>query len=207
MTQEKSSAFQVDRLQRALSLFDAANAQDPNREQAADGTHPKELLYAERMTEMLKRFAENAPEEVQLAVRAQHIRRWTIPRSDYPKTPQGYKLWRTTLYTFHADTAGEMMRAAGYDDESIARVKAIIAKRGLKANPNTQLMEDVVALVFLEHYLTGFVAQHPEYDEAKWVDILHKTWLKMSAHGREFALSGRIKIPEEYTGLVVKATS
>jgi hypothetical protein len=97
------------------------------------------------------------------------------------------------------------MRQAGYDDEMIARVKKIVGKKGLKVNPETQLMEDVVDLVFIEHYLTAFVAQHPEYDEAKWIQIIRRTWQKMSSHAHEFALSGKIGLPEKLVPLILKA--
>jgi len=195
---------EAERLQRALALFDAANGEDPNREIDQGAEHPKELLYAMRMSQMLARFAPDASEAVQLAVRAQHIQRWKIPRRDFPKTPQGYQLWRTTLYRYHADTAGELMRQAGYEEDMIERVKKIVGKRGLKVNPETQLMEDVVDLVFLENYLTAFVAQHPEYDEAKWIDILQKTWKKMSSAGHEAALA-KIKLPEHLVPVILKA--
>ena len=193
---------QAERLQSALALFDAANAEDPNRD--AEQDQPKELLYARRMSQMLARINPDASEAVQLAVRAQHLQRWKIPRRDYPATPQGYQLWRTTLYRYHADNAGELMRQAGYDAEMIMRVQKIIGKRGLKVNPETQLMEDVAALVFLENYLSAFVAQHPEYDEAKWVDILQKTWKKMSPAGQTAALEN-IKLPEPLLPLILKA--
>jgi len=189
---------------KAIALFDAANGEDPNLETEAGRQYPKELLYARRMSEMLERFAPDAPEAVRLAVRSQHIQRWKIPRKDYPMTPQGYQLWRTTLYRFHADTAGRLMKEAGYDDEMIARVKKVVGKRGLKVNPETQMMEDVVDLVFMEHYLAAFAAQHPEYDEAKWLDILRKTWKKMSPAGHEAALS-KIRLPEHLLPLIQKA--
>lgn len=189
---------------RAIALFDAANAEDPNLETADGERQPKELLYAQRMSGMLGRYAPTASEAVRLAVRAQHIQRWKIPRSDYPGTPVGYKQWRTALYKFHAETAGRLMQQAGCDDAMIERVKAIVAKQGIKVNPETQMLEDVVDLVFLEHYLADFAAKHPEYDEAKWLDILHKTWKKMSPAGREAALS-KIKLPEHLLPLIKKA--
>ena len=191
--------------QAAIAAFDQANAQDPNREMAEGVEYPKELLYAQRMSEMQQRYAPEASEAVKLAVRAQHIQRWKIPRSDYPMDRQGYLLWRTGLYKFHADTAGHIMQQAGYDDAMIDRVKAILSKKGLKVNPETQLMEDVVDLVFLEHYMAGFAAQHPEYDEEKWIKIIHKTWQKMSARAHEFALAGKIKLPEALVPLILKA--
>lgn len=189
----------------AIAAFDHANAQDPNQDMLDGHPHPKELLYAQRMTDMQARFAPNASEAVKLAVRAQHIQRWKSPRSDYPMDKKGYMLWRTNLYKFHADTAGELMKSVGYDDEMIARVKTIVGKKNLKSNPETQLMEDVVDLVFIEHYMLAFAQQHPEYDEAKWLHIIRKTWEKMSDDAHQFTLAGNIKLPEPLIPLILKA--
>lgn len=191
------------RFERAIALFDAANAADPN----LDEGQPKELLYAQRMTGMIGRYAPDASEVAQLAVRAQHIKRWTVPRSSYPMTKEGYLAWRTGLYKFHAETAGELMRQAGYDDAMIDKVKAAVGKRGLKVNPDTQMMEDVTDLVFIEYYMLGFAGQHAEYSEEKWLDIIRKTWRKMSQRARDFATSGGIKLPEPLVPLILKAIS
>ena len=193
------------RYQAAIAAFDRANAEDPNREMAEGKEYPRELLYAQRMSEMQERYAPAASEAVKLAVRAQHIQRWKIPRGDYSLDKPGYMLWRTTLYKFHAETAGNLMKEVGFGEEMIARVKDIVSKKELKTDPETQLMEDVADLVFLEHYLTGFAAQHPEYDEEKWVRIIRKTWQKMSPHAREFVLTGKIKLPEALAPLTLKA--
>lgn len=190
-----------ERFARVIALFDAANAEDPNQDEG----QPKELLYAQRMSEMLGRFAPDAAEAVQLAVRAQHIRRWTVPRRDYPMTKEGYYAWRTGLYTFHADTAGDLMRQGGYDEEIVARVMAAVGKRGLKINPETQLLEDVADLVFIEYYMLGFAGSKPDYDEEKWLGIVRKTWNKMSEKARRFALSGAVKLPEALLPLIAKA--
>lgn len=194
-----------DRYQKAIAAFDHANAQDPNKEISGGKEFPKELLYAQRMTEMQERFAPEASEAVKLACRAQHIQRWKSPRSDYPMDKKGYMLWRTNLYKFHAETAGRLMKEAGYDDEMIERVKSIVGKKNLKTNPETQLMEDVVDLVFIEHYMLGFAAQKSDYDEAKWILIIKKTWDKMSARAHEFALAGKIKLPEALVPLILKS--
>lgn len=191
------------RFERAIALFDAANAEDPNQDQG----QPKELLYARRMTGMIVRYAPDASEVAQLAVRAQHIRRWTVPRSSYPMTKEGYHAWRTGLYKFHAETAGELMRQAGYDDAMIDRVKAAVGKRGLKVNPDTQMMEDVTDLVFLEHYMLDFAGKHADYSEEKWLEIVRKTWKKMSERAHAFATGGGIKLPEPLVPLILKAVS
>lgn len=191
--------------QAAIAAFDRANSEDPNKDTADGMQYPKELLYAQRMTEMQQRYAPEASEAVKLAVRAQHIQRWKIPRSDYAMDKPGYMLWRTTLYKFHAQTAGTLMKEVGYDDEMIGRVQSIVSKKELKTNPETQLMEDIVDLVFIEHYMMGFATSHPEYDEAKWILIIKKTWNKMSPRAHEFALAGKIKLPEALVPLILKA--
>lgn len=192
-----------ERFKLAITLFDAANAEDPNQDEG----QPKELLYARRMTEMLGRFAPQAGEVAQLAVRAQHIRRWTVPRANYPLSKPGYFAWRTGLYRFHAETAGELMRQAGYDEATIAQVKTAVGKQDLKTNPDTQLVEDVSCLVFIEHYMLGFAGQQAEYTEQKWLGIIRKTWSKMSTAAQAFATSGGIRLPEALLPLILKAVA
>ena len=140
-------------------------------------------------------------------MRAQHIKRWTVPRNSYPMTKEGYHAWRTGLYSFHADTAGELMREAGYDDAMIAQVKKAVGKRGIKVNPDSQLLEDIANLVFIEHYMLAFAQSKPEYDEAKWIEIIRRTWGKMSKDAQDFALAGRIRLPEPLVPLITKAVS
>ena len=182
----------LSKFELAIQAFDKANAEDPNIEVAEGIQVPKELLYGQRMSEMQERYIPDASEAVKLAVRAQHIQRWKTPRSAYPMDKPGYMLWRTGLYKFHAETAGNLMRTAGYDEFMIDRVKTIVSKKGLKTNPETQQMEDVADLVFIEHYMVAFVAQHPDYDEAKLIVIVKKTWNKMSEDAHQFALSGKL---------------
>ena len=177
------------RFERAIERFDAANAEDPNSGSVAGQARPKELLYAERLTAMLGRFAPEASEALRLAARCQHIQRWKIPRSDYPMTRAGYHQWRARLRDFHADFAASILSAVGYDDTMTGRVRSLIRKEGLKIDPEAQALEDVVALVFFESYLDEFVDRHGDYDEAKFSDILSRTAKKMSARGREAALT------------------
>ena len=138
---------------------------------------------------MLGRFAPRAPEVVRLAARCQHIERWRIPRDEYPLDRIGYLQWRKRLNKFHGEVAGGLMREAGYDEGTIARVARLLMKEGLKSDPEAQTLEDVVDLVFLEHYLADFVAKHEGYEADKFRDILAKTAKKMSPRGREAALA------------------
>ena len=192
-----------ERFNKAIALFDAANAQDPNQ----DAGQPKELLYARRMSDMIGRFAPAASEVAQLAVRAQHIQRWTVPRASYPLGKPGYFAWRTGLYRFHAEMAGSLMQQAGYDEATIAQVKLAVGKQEIKSNPDTQLLEDVSSLVFIEHYLLAFAGQHAEYSEEKWLGIIRKTWKKMSDDAHRFATTGGIKLPAPLLPLILKAVS
>lgn len=194
------------RFERAIALFDAANGEDPRQDTGPDGKPcPRELLYSQRMTEMLERYAPQAPEAVRLAVRAQHIQRWKSPRESYPMDRNGYLQWRTNLYKFHADTAGGLLQQAGYDAETIERVKKAIGKKGLKVHAETQMLEDVTDLVFIEHYMLEFAGQKPDYSEEKWLNIIRKTWQKMSGDAHAFALSGKLRLPEPLLPLITKA--
>ena len=177
------------RSERAIARFDAANAQDPNAEIVDGLARPKELVYAERMTAMLARFAPAASEVLQLATRCQHIERWKIPRTDFAPDRIGYLQWRKKLNKFHAQVAGDILRDVGYDEATIERVGALLKKEALKLDADAQALEDVVALVFLESYLAGFVAAHAEYEPARFADILAKTAKKMSPRGRAAALT------------------
>lgn len=194
-----------DRYLSAITAFDKANGEDPNKELYNGKEYPKELLYAIRMSTMQESYVPEASEAVKLAVRAQHIQRWKISRNEFSMDRQGYLQWRTKLYKFHAETAARLMQEAGYDNEMTERVMNIVSKKGLKVNSETQLMEDVADLVFIEHYMMEFATKHPEYDEEKWIQIIKKTWQKMSPRAHEFALAGKIKLPEALVPLILKA--
>nr|GFC19379.1 hypothetical protein [Tanacetum cinerariifolium] len=162
----------------AIRLFDAANSEDPNLETGDDGQPiAKELLYAQRMTACLARVAPDAPEAVQLAARCQHIRRWSIPRADFPMTRPGYHQWRNTLKKYHAELAGQLMAQAGYRPELIERVQQLVQKLRLKDDP-----------------------EHPE---EKIIEIVQKTWPKMTERGHALAL--QLPFTPEALALVSKA--
>lgn len=172
----------------ALQLFDEANSHDPVKEFDGNKEIPKELLYAIRMTETLEAFEPNAPESVKLAARCQHICRWEIPRDSYEMNRVGYLTWRKDLTKFHAEKASKLLSKAGYDEDMINRVGFLLQKKQLKKNEDTQLLEDVICLVFLRYYFERF---SKKYDEHKLIEILKKTWAKMSSKGQKAAL----KIP------------
>jgi hypothetical protein len=176
----------MDRRNAALAGIDAANGKDPNRVRIDGADQPAELIYGQRMSAMLARVYPDASEALELAVRAQHIRRWEIPRATYPMDRPGYLRWRKELGRKHAEWAGEILASCGYSPDEIARVGSLLRKENLRKDPETQALEDVAALVFLAHYAEDFAAKHaPD----KVVTILAKTLTKMSEHGKSAAAS------------------
>jgi hypothetical protein len=192
---------------RARELIDAANSADPNQVEADGHPWAKELLYSERMSDMLERYKPDSDEVMKLAIRAQHIERWKSPRKEYPEGRIGYLKWRKDLYKIQASRAAELMQEAGYDEDSRHRAWQAVAKKNIKGNPDTQLLEDVTDLVFMEHYMLEFVGKHPEYSEEKWIEIIRKTWHKMSPDAQQFALSGTVRLPESLMPLIHKAVA
>lgn len=170
---------------RVVAAFRAENAQDPTL--VADGAElrPKELVAAERLVTWVERLEPHASEALTLASHCQHLCRWQIPRGDYPPGRIGYLTWRKALARFHADKAGEILREAGYGEELLQAVRRINLKQGLQTNPDVQTMEDALCLSFLEHELAAFADQHPD---DKVIEIIAKTWGKMSERGHQVAL-------------------
>ncbi|MEJ4087104.1 DUF4202 domain-containing protein [Galbibacter orientalis] len=169
----------------AIEKIDRANAQDPNTETYQGKEYPKELLYSQRMTETLLSFEPNASEELQIAARAQHIERWKIDRNSYPMDRIGYLKWREELKKMHAEITADILNEVGYDDSFSERVSFLIKKKLLKKDEETQTLEDVVCLVFLQYYFEDFADKH---SDEKIIDILQKTWGKMSDKGHKAAL-------------------
>jgi hypothetical protein len=196
------SMSDTDRFQRAVRSIDEANGEDPNFEVEDGVAQPKELLYGMRMQRWVEALDSHAPEALRIAARSQHIRRWEIPRSDYPMDRSGYLRWRTTLYAFHADTASELLRAADYDDETIERVRTLLQKRNLRTDADVQTLEDAAALVFLDHHLENFL-KRDDIGAEKALDIIRKTWKKMTERGHEAAAA--LELSPESTALLKKA--
>ena len=190
------------RFETAIALIDKANSEDINSYEVAGLNYPKELLYSLRMTRKLLRFEPNASKALQIAARAQHICRWKIARDAYPMDRVGYLEWRETLKKMHADLTADILEQVGFDDQFTDRVKAIILKKLIKKNEESQTIEDIICLVFLDYYFEEFAAKH---NDEKVIDILKKTWIKMSDKGHEAAL--KIPFSEKSLILVKQAIS
>jgi hypothetical protein len=188
------------RFDSAVKHIDAANGSDPNVLLVGGVARPKELVHAEMLTRWLGELLPGASEAVLLAARAHHIRRWEHPRSELPDGRTGYLRWRTQLRDFHADLAAKILRGAGYDAESIERVRTLIRKRAPASDPEAQALEDGLCLVFME---TQFQSLNDRIADEKMVDVLRKTWAKMSPAGRTFALA--LNLPPHHRDLVERA--
>ena len=169
----------------ALRRFDAENSRDPNLETANGLAHPRELLYAQRLTNWVLRLAPGASEALRLAARCQHICRWESPRDSYPMDRPGYLKWRADLKKFHAQKAGGILREAGYDAATIRRVQELNLKKHFPADAETRTLEDALCLVFLEFQLAGLAAKT---DDDKTINALQKSWGKMTEAARAEAL-------------------
>ncbi len=190
------------RFETAIALIDKANSEDINTYQVKGMDYPKELLYSQRMTRKLLQFNPNASKALQIAARAQHICRWKIPRDQYPMDRVGYLKWRETLKKMHGELTADILKQVGYDDEFTNRVKSIILKKLIKKNEESQALEDTICLVFLDYYFEEFAAKH---DNEKVIDILKKTWVKMSDKGQKAALE--LPYSEKGLALVQQAIS
>jgi len=175
------------RLEQAIALIDEANKQDPNLENVDGVETPKEYIYGVRMSERLDIFMPDAADSLKIAARCQHICRWEIPRKDYPMDRVGYLKWRNDLKKLHAKKATDILSSVGYEQVVIDEVTMMLLKKQLKKNALTQALEDVICLVFLEYYFDEFAAKYHD-NEAKIIDIVQKTWVKMSEKGHAAAL-------------------
>ncbi len=192
-----------DRFRRAIEAIDAANADDPNTLDVCGERRPKELAQANLVTEWVRRLRPSAGEELLLAARAHHLRRWAVPRSDYPQGRAGYLKWRRDLHSRHADDVGRLLSEAGYDEPTITRVQALVAKRdqparGVSENPDARALEDALCLVFIE---TQFRALADRLgDDEKMIDVVRKTLRKMSPQG--IAAASKLPLAERDRALI-----
>ena len=183
-----TEAFQpreVRRFEAALRRFEEENSHDPNLETVNGISHPRELLYAQRLTDWVLRLCPAASEELRLAARGQHICRWEIPRQSYPMTRAGYLQWRAALKKFHAQKTGDLLREAGYPEDVLRRVQDLNLKKHFPDDPEARVLEDALCLVFLEFQFADLAAKTAA---DKTINALQKSWQKMTGAARAEAL-------------------
>ena len=184
----------------AMEAFDTANSKDPNFIEVNGFEKPYESIYANWLYEWIMKLNPNAKEELQLAAKCQHIKRWEIPRSKYPEGLKGYTKWKKELAEYHADEAGKILKQVGYDEVVVDRVRSINLKKNLKADSDVQTMEDALCLVTLQYQIEGFSLKH---DDEKMIGIIQKTWAKMSDRAKEEAL--KLSYSERVLSLIQRA--
>jgi tRNAThr (cytosine32-N3)-methyltransferase len=185
---------------RARQLIDSAHSADPAR---TPDSRPAELVYADRVEAWVAQLIPNASPALRLAARCQHLERWLTPRATFPEGKVGYLSWRRSLYVKQADRARELLLAAGVPSSEADDVRTWVSKTGLKTNPGSQALEDAAVLVFLENEIAGFAAQHADYPREKFIDILQKTWRKLSPAAQQAALG--LDLPPAIADLVREA--
>lgn len=190
----------MDAYARARELIDAAHSADPKR--APDG-RPAELVYGERVEAWVLRLVPAASPVLCLAARCQHLERWRVPRNSFPEGKAGYLKWRQSLYKIQAVRAKELLLAAGVPAAEADEAAAWVSKSAMKTNAGSQALEDAACLVFLENEIEEFAAQHAAYPREKFVDILQKTWRKMSPAAQKAALG--LDLPPAIGALVREA--
>ncbi|MCM0613464.1 DUF4202 domain-containing protein [Marinobacter sediminum] len=189
----------------ALDKIDAANQADPNRETVNGESLPREYAYSLHMTRWLFELEAAPSERLQIACRAQHIERWTMPRSDYPEGRKAYYEWRQACGRMHGRRAAEVMATCGYRHAECEKVETILTKRELRRDADTQLLEDVACMVFLERYFAEFYQQKADYDREKWLRIVRRTWAKMSPRAHDAALKLAESMPTHLLELLQEA--
>lgn len=192
----------MDAYARARTLIDTAHSADPTR--AADG-RAAELVYGERVEAWVARLVPDASPALRLAARAQHLERWLTPRHSFPDGKVGYLTWRRSLYTKQAERAKALALEAGVPAAEAADIATWVSKTSLKSNAGSQALEDAACLVFLENEIGAFAAQHADYPREKFVDILRKTWKKMSPGAQQSALG--LDLPPAIAALVREAVT
>jgi len=190
----------VEAYQRARALIDAAHSADPARHASGQ---PAELAYADRMEAWVARLVADARPVLRLAARCQHLERWSVPRATFPLDKTGYHAWRRSLYTKQAERARGLLLEAGVSATEADEVATWVSKTGLKTNPGTQALEDAACLVFLENEIAGFAAQHADYPREKFVEIIRRTWRKMSSGAQHVARE--LELPPAVGDLVREA--
>ncbi len=189
-----------DVLAAALAAIDAANAADPGRVVVRGEELPLALAHGRLADLWVQRLVPGAGDELRLAARAHHLRRWEVPRTDYPSGRPGYLRWRRDQKIRHAADVEALLVAAGVDRSTIARVQRLIRRDDLATDAGAMAVEDAACLVFLETQLAS-VAER--MDAGRLAVVIGKTAAKMTPAG--LALVAELPIGESERALIAAA--
>jgi hypothetical protein len=192
----------MNRFEQVFQAIDDFNRKDPHTELFEGTDQPREWVYSQRLSAWVEKLSPQGSEALRIAARGQHVGRWTVPRADFPLDRAGYLRWREALKRFHAQTVSGFMAKAGYPPELQEKVRSMMLKKNLQSDPEAQILEDALCLIFLETQFMDLLSKTPR---EKMIEIVQKTWKKMGAAGRAAALA--LELPEEEKKLLQEALS
>jgi hypothetical protein len=184
----------------AVAAIDAANVDDPTVITVRGEQVPLALAHGRLAAEWVADLHPDADETWLIAARAHHLRRWEVPRTDYPAGKPGYLRWKRDQRQRHAKDIAVLLADVGYDEAAIERVQALVRRDDLKTDAGAQAIEDAACLVFLETQLAD-VSKQLERDHL--IDVLRKTARKISPSGA--AAIGRIPLGDAERQLLADA--
>ncbi|MEX0847844.1 MAG: DUF4202 domain-containing protein [Ilumatobacteraceae bacterium] len=167
-------------LANAVAAIDAANADDPTVITVRGEPVPLALAHGRLAAEWVADLHPGADETWLIAARAHHLRRWEVPRTDYPAGKPGYLRWKRDQRQRHARDIAVLLTGVGYDEAVIERVQALVRRDNLSTDAGSQAIEDAACLVFLE---TQLAAVSLQLERDHLIDVLRKTARKISPSG------------------------
>lgn len=161
----------------AAAAIDRANALDPNLVRVRGQELPLALAHGQYAAEWVTRLHPDADELLLLAARAHHLRRWELPRSEYPEGKAGYLRWKRDQRQRHATDVASLLTPMGFTDDEVAQVQAWVRRDQLATDAGSQAVEDAACLVFIETQLADVATK---LDRDHLIDVIRKTAKKMS---------------------------
>ncbi|MBI4932649.1 MAG: DUF4202 domain-containing protein [Actinobacteria bacterium] len=165
------------RYEAAAVAIDRANELDPNLVRVRGQELPLALAHGQYATEWVTALHPDADPLLLLAARAHHLRRWELPRSQYPEGKAGYLRWKRDQRQRHATDVAALLTPLGFTDDEVAQVQSWVRRDQLATDPGSQAMEDAACLVFIETQLADVAAK---LDHDHLIDVIRKTAKKMS---------------------------
>ncbi len=184
-----------DLIERTFDAIDRVNADDPN---LIDG-EPLAMVQGQRATHWLAQLGIEPSTELEVAARAHHVERWKLARTDYPDGRSGYLRWRRDNKAHQAARGVELCAESGLVIDA-ERLTALLLRRELQTDPETQALEDVACIVFVE---TQFEPVVDRLGHDKSVDVVAKTLRKMSVDA--IALAAGLELTPDTHAVLIAA--
>jgi hypothetical protein len=187
---------------KATLELEKVHGMDTTREIYNGNQYPSESLYSHRMLQMLEKVNAEASNILKLAAQCQHLKRWNIPRGEYPYNRRGYHEWRRVVMEYQLKEMEEILSKVGISNEDILLVTDALRNQGDKSNSNAQIITDTACLVFIKWYMEPFATKH---QSEKVTDIMKKTMRKMSETGLQ--LISRLNLPTTASQILERSSN